>query len=107
MPLHILERILRGTDAWEAYLEVTRGERGAPEGHPVHSHRNGDTGKFACTINRDQVTVNGTPMHSEPPATIPIKPRDYAREAPTGTSVKNAARPRPPPTRGAPAGRAV
>lgn len=94
-PLDVIERAIRGSDAWELYLEAIRGEPGAPEGHPVYSGRD-ESGQFTSTINRDIVTVNGAPTE-DPPATIPLpvevpRPRDYAREAPTGNSVSYAVR---------------
>lgn len=85
-PLHILERILRGTDAWEVYLDVIRGQPGAEPGNNRAPERDPTTGMYAPTINRDFITDNGAPT------IIPIQPRDYAREAPTGTSVSYAVR---------------
>lgn len=78
-PIHIIERILRGTEAWEPYLEALRGERGGLQ----HESRD-DTGRFAH--NRHNVTV------VDQPDVIPIQPRDYTREAPTGNSVSYAVR---------------
>lgn len=46
------------------------------------------SGKFACTVNRNNVPVDGAPI------TIPIAPRtrDYARESKQGNSVSYALR---------------
>lgn len=71
-PLHLLERMLRGTDAWEIFLELTRGDPGAPIGNQNSAGQDQET-------NRDDITV------CQPP-------RDYSREAPTGTSVSYALR---------------
>jgi hypothetical protein len=81
-PIHVIDRILRGTDAWEAYQELIRGERGgannpSPVQEPI-------TGRFTPTVNRYPVTVDGnTP---DVIASLPVKTRDYSREAPTGNS---------------------
>jgi hypothetical protein len=80
-----VERTLRGTETWEAFQELIRGERGGannPSGVNQHSE-----------VNRDIITVDQ--IADESPPTIPISPetprpekkRDYSREAPTGTSV--------------------
>lgn len=71
-PLYVLERMLRGTEAWDTFLELTRGERGAPEG-------NRNAAKEEET-NCDSITV----CHDADPA--PTKP------PPTGTSVSYALR---------------
>lgn len=84
-PLHILERILRGTDAWEVYLDVIRGQPGADPG-------NQNAAKPWVETNRDLITDCLGARSDSPPDIIPIQPRDYAREAPTGTSVSYAVR---------------
>lgn len=99
-PIHVLERILRDTDVWEAFQGLIRGERGAPEGHAAYPPRNAESGQFSKSINRDIITVNGGPsdviasLPSQPVARGEVPPvpgpkpaRDYSREAPTGTSV--------------------
>ncbi len=82
-PIHVLEQALRGTDAWEPFQELIRGERGAPEGHPAYPKRDEDTGQFTKPINRNPIPVNG----DHPPVdTIPFpRKRDYARESRQGT----------------------
>ena len=76
-PIHVLEQALRGTDAWEVFLRLTRGAPGNPTG----------ANQYTQGI-RDIVTDS-----TEAPATIPISPevprprqRDYSREAATGNS---------------------
>lgn len=64
-PLYILERLLRGTDGWEALLELTRGEPGNPTG--VNQYTEEQTG------NCDNITDSSSPP-------------------PTGTSVSYAVR---------------
>jgi hypothetical protein len=63
------------TDAWESYLDVTRGEQGGAN-NPDQPKDPG-TGQFVPAVNRDSITVDGADK----------PPRDYSREAPTGTSV--------------------
>jgi hypothetical protein len=83
--IELVERLLRGTPAWEPFLELTRGERGREAGHAasnpagVNQHT-----KEEERLNRHEVTVK--PDAPEPP------PRDYSREAPTGNSVSYALR---------------
>jgi hypothetical protein len=97
-PLVVLERALRGTKAWEAFLELTRGERGANPGDVRNPEGlGGPNGKMRDeVINRDNVTVNHNGDDSA--TTLPISPppakpkRDYSREAPTGNSVSYAMR---------------
>ena len=55
----MLERVLRGSDAWETFLELTRGERGGV------NNPHGRAGKPEPEINRDIITVDSPP----PPAT--------------------------------------
>lgn len=78
-PLDLVERMLRGTEAWEAFQELVRGERGGannPSGVNQHSE-----------VNRDPI-----PVDLREPVTLPLRRRDYSREAPTGTSVSYALR---------------
>lgn len=63
--------------------EALRGTQGGLQ----HETRN-EAGRFIH--NRDCITV--VDAQDNGPATIPIKPRDYSREAPTGTSVSYALR---------------
>lgn len=80
-PIYALEQALRGTDAWTTFLRLTRGEQGNPTG--ANQYTQG---------NRDEITVSSD--QDELLVSIPLSPdvprprvRDYAREAPTGTSV--------------------
>jgi hypothetical protein len=78
--ISLVIKILQGTDVLDAFLDAIRGERGGvnnPAGTNQHTRE----------VNRDTITVDH-------PSTIPLPPdaprprvRDYAREAPTGTSV--------------------
>ncbi len=69
-PLYVLERMLRDTDAWPAFLELTRGE----SGNEV-SERD-DSGRYKPKC--DDIT-----QWDSPPATIPIV---SDRKPATGTS---------------------
>lgn len=73
-PIHVLERMVRDTDAWPVFLELTRGQ----PGNPAHGEQpRTEAGKFEgrkCDI----VTLT-----EEPPATIPIP---AGRKPPTGNS---------------------
>lgn len=80
-PLDLVERMLRGTDAWEVFQELIRGERGGAN-NPY-----GCVGKPETGINRYPVTVD-----SPPTIPLPAKSRDYSREARTGNSVSYALR---------------
>jgi hypothetical protein len=93
-PVETIERILKGTEAWEAFLELTRGERGGCHLEGGHNPEGlgGRAGKARDTLfNRDIITVEQKGDDSL--TTLPIDPlpaepkRDYAREAPTGTSL--------------------
>jgi hypothetical protein len=57
-PISILERTLRGTDAWETFLDLTRGKPGNPTGTNQHT-----------VGNCDNVTDSSSPVVSEPPPT--------------------------------------
>jgi hypothetical protein len=71
-PLYVLERLLRDTDAWLVFLELTRGEPGAPEGNQNNtSGVNQYSGEERT--NCDNITV--------------CPPADPAAPPPTGTSV--------------------
>ena len=82
---------VRGSGIEDDFEDLIRGTPGGannptPAQQPM-------TGKFAPTVNRDNVTVDGAPM------AIPLSPdiprprvRDYTREAPTGNSVSYAIR---------------
>jgi hypothetical protein len=81
--ISLVIKILQGTDVLDAFLDAIRGERGAPAGNQHNAE-----GRNQWT-NRDTITVS-----PDSPSTIPLPPdaprprvRDYAREAPTGTSV--------------------
>lgn len=81
-PIGVLERALRGTDAWPIFVRLMRGEPGGlnnPEGKNQWNE-----------VNRDNVTVDQPDPDTIPfapePAPAP-SPRDYRREAPTGNSV--------------------
>lgn len=86
--IELVERMLRGTDAWEVFLELTRGEPGGsnnPEGANQHA-------KPANEVNRDHVTVDQPTPLAPAPEPAPPPARDYSREAPTGNSVSYALR---------------
>ncbi len=70
-PIHVLERMLRGTPSWETFLELTRGEPGAPAGNQNAAKPPG--------TNCDNVTV------CSPDQTPPAPP-------PTGNAVSYALR---------------
>jgi hypothetical protein len=62
-PLYVLERLLRGTDAWEALAELTRGEPGGAnnlEGNNQYTEKE---------VNCDNVTVDLSPDPAPPPPT--------------------------------------
>jgi hypothetical protein len=80
--VEILERLIRGTPAWEPYLEATRGKPGGC--HVEGGHNPDGTNQW---FNRNIIT-------DEPPTTIPLqaesvqpRARDYKRESKQGTSV--------------------
>lgn len=77
--LPVIERALKGTDAWEPYLEAIRGRPGNPTG--ANQWSNG---------NRNIVTVSISPTST--PEVIPLPRRDYSREAKSGNSVSYAVR---------------
>ncbi len=80
-PIHIVERALRDTEAWEPFQEMIRGEPGGC--HVEGGHNPEGRNQW---INRDSIT-------DEPPVTLPHPAaRDYQREAPTGTSTSYAVR---------------
>lgn len=92
-PIHVFERMILDTPAWDIYQGMLRGEPGNPIGR-VDAPRDA---RGAFTSNRDNITVTG----GDPPDTIPftVDPappptpdRDYRREAPTGTSTSYALR---------------
>lgn len=70
----MLERLVRDTDAWPVFLDLTRGERGNPE-HEDQPRT--ETGRFESR-KYDEITLT-----DGPPATIPIPAN---RKPPTGTS---------------------
>lgn len=87
-PIAILRRAVEGTDAWETFERLIRGERGGLQ----HEQRDG-AGRFH---NRNTITVvdEDSDQCSD---TIPFSPdpprvRDYARESKQGTSVSYALR---------------
>jgi hypothetical protein len=84
-PIHVVEKVLRGTDVWEEFQALVRGTPGGARPDQPRT----DDGTFMGR-NRDNITV----AEGDPPAVIPMgKPkRDYSREAPTGTSVSYALR---------------
>lgn len=83
-PLHRLLEVVKGTPSIDVVNEALRGTQGG-DNNPF-----GRSGKPEPEINRDIITVD-FPADSEPQI-LPIKPRDYSREAPTGTSVSYALR---------------
>jgi hypothetical protein len=91
-PFHVLVQALRGTAAWGALEELTRGRPGATKGHPVHPDRSTETGQFAKPINRDPVTVNGAPAVLPPdvigviPSAVPPQPPPRQRSPPPSSS---------------------
>jgi hypothetical protein len=67
-PLHVLERLLRDTDAWEAFLELTRGNPGAQSGdvrNPSGTNQHTEEGR----MNHDNVTNNPLPSPGSSSAT--------------------------------------
>lgn len=101
-PISLIERLLRGTDAWEPYMEATRGEPGPPEGNRnAVGPRSGNLDLDECNSNRNIITDCFAPSDElDSPVTIPLAPdvprperkRDYARESKQGTSVSYAIR---------------
>jgi hypothetical protein len=91
-PLHVLEKALQGTDAWELFDDLTRGEQGSgpggnnPLGLGGKSHKTIDDRDNITVINHDPSIIPFSPSVPEP------RVRDYDREAPTGTSVSYALR---------------
>lgn len=79
-PIHVLERLIRDTPAWEPYLRLTRGKPGGSN-NPAGWNQWDE-------VNRNIVTV-------DQPATIPLSPevprptrvRNYHRESKQGNSV--------------------
>jgi hypothetical protein len=81
-PIGVLRRSVEGTEAAEIFERLIRGNPGGPnnpDGLGGKSHKS--------IVNRDDITVDNLAdeLHAE-------KPRDYRREAPTGTSVSYALR---------------
>jgi hypothetical protein len=80
-PVHVMERLIRDTPAWEPYLRLTRGKPGAPEGNQNAvkeeggTNRNNITDCFPATI----------PLSTDVPR--PVRVRNYERESKQGTSV--------------------
>lgn len=79
-PLHVIERVLKDTDAHEAYCLAISDKPGgsnnpSPSQDPV-------SGKFKSdiTVNTDSIRIDGEPT------IIPIKTRDRSNDMPGGTS---------------------
>jgi hypothetical protein len=97
-PIHVIRRIIQGTDKTleTDFEKLVRGEPGGIRPDQPRS----ENGTFGPIRNRDPITVADTPPifdpdvipFDSPPAKPSRKPRDYSREAPTGTSVSYAVR---------------
>lgn len=78
--IELVERMLRGTPAWEVFLELTRGEPGGlnnPDGSNQHTSKGKE-------VNCDDVTVD-LPEPNKPPATgnsVSYALRRLSRERP-------------------------
>lgn len=69
-PIHVLERMVRDTDAWPVFLELTRGEPGGANNPQGNNQWN-------------EVKYHDVILDQEPPATIPIP---ASRKPPCGNS---------------------
>lgn len=81
-PIHVVRRMVKGTDAEELLERLTRGQPG------------GDNNPYGCLgrpeegINRNDITVDSPDIISFPPDAQKAKrKRDYSRESKQGTSV--------------------
>lgn len=91
-PVHIFERMIRETPAWEQYQGLLVGKPGNPTAHDqprdggrFSSHRIRDD--IPDTVDSDQSNPDASPSTIPLPASAPRpRVRDYTREVTTGTS---------------------
>jgi hypothetical protein len=88
-PLHVLLKTVEGTPAFQAVNDALRGEQGAVLGNDHAPKRDGMTGKYTCTTNRNNVTDSGPSIISLPipESEPPVRKRNYSRESKQGNSV--------------------
>lgn len=83
-PIHVLRHMVAGTDVADEVEQLLRGKPGGANGREIVKDE--ITGRFAPTINRNNVTDDGEP--SVIPFDVPApRVRDYARESKQGNSV--------------------